>query len=64
MFCGSTSIHLVLVTFHLFCLENSANSSIKDLYKGLSFNLSLSSITSQTLTAIDGILTITPLSLK
>jgi hypothetical protein len=64
IFFGSTSIHLVLVTTHLFFFENSSNSSIKDLYNGLSFNWSLSSITSQTFKAIEGTETFTQFTLK
>jgi len=63
-FLESTSIHLHPETLPLFCFENSSNSSSKDLYKGLSFNLSLSAITSPILTVIDGTSTLTQLTVK
>jgi hypothetical protein len=63
-FLESTSIHLHEETFHLFCFENSSSSSNKDLYKGLSFNLSLREITSHILTVIDGTSTLTQLTVK
>jgi hypothetical protein len=63
-FLESTSIHLHQVTLPLFCLENSSNSSNKDLYKGLSFNLSLNAITSHTFTEIDGTSTFTQFTVK
>jgi hypothetical protein len=63
-FLESTSIHLHHETFHLFCFENSSNSSNKDLYSGLSFNLSLNEIISHTLTVIDGTSTLTQLTVK
>gem|GEM_PF-5515576 len=63
-FLASTSIHLKFDTFHLFCFENSSISSSKDLYKGLSFNLSLNSITSHTFKEIEGISTFIQFNLK
>jgi len=63
-FLASTSIHLVFVILPLFALANSANSSAKLLYKGLSLTLSLNSITSQTLTEIEGTVTFTPFTMK
>jgi hypothetical protein len=63
-FLESTSIHLHPDTFHLFCFENSSNSSNKDLYKGLSFSLSLREIVSHILTEIEGTSTLTQLTVK
>jgi len=63
-FLESTSIHLQPETLPLFSFENTSNSSNKDLYKGLSFNLSLSVITSHTFTEIDGTSTLTQLTVK
>jgi hypothetical protein len=63
-FLESTSIHLQPDTLPLFSFENASNSSNKDLYKGLSFNLSLNEITSHTLTEIDGTSTFTQLTVK
>jgi len=63
-FLESTSIHLHPETFHLFCFENSTNSSNKDLYSGLSFSLSLREITSHTFTEIEGTSTLTPFTVK
>jgi hypothetical protein len=63
-FLESTSIHLHPETLPLFCLEYSSNSSNKDLYKGLSFNLSLRAITSHTFTEIDGTSTFTQFTVK
>jgi hypothetical protein len=63
-FLESTSIHLHPETLPLLFFENSSNSSNKDLYKGLSFNLSLKEITSHTLTEIDGTSTFTQFTVK
>jgi hypothetical protein len=63
-FLESTSIHLQPDTLPLFSFENASNSSNKDLYKGLSFNLSLKEITSHTFTEIDGTSTLTQLTVK
>jgi hypothetical protein len=63
-FLESTSIHLQPETLPLFSFENSSNSSNKDLYRELSFNLSLREITSHTFTEIDGTSTFTQLTVK
>jgi hypothetical protein len=63
-FLESTSIHLQPETLPLLFFENSSNSSNKDLYKGLSFSLSLRAITSHTFTEIDGTSTLTQLTVK
>jgi hypothetical protein len=52
------------VILPLLALANSDNSEARLLYKGLSLTLSLNSITSQTLSDIEGTVTFTPFTIK